>query len=311
MLDAVSKAFFHALARSRSLKRLASRYGFRPSGGFGRRFIAGETVDEVLEATRALQRSGMFITLDHLGESVTSAAEADAATRAYVSLIERIVASGVERNVSLKLSQLGLIIDRATCLDNLRRVLDAARPHDFFVRLDMENSPYVEVTLDIFETLWNHDYRNAGVALQSMLLRSEQDLARVNRLGARVRLIKGAYNEPRTVAYHRKADVDAAFVRMMQALLSEGIYAAIATHDVKMIEATRQFAAERNISKDTFEFQMLYGIRRDLQASLVADGYRMRVYVPFGREWFPYFMRRLGERPANVGFVLKGILREW
>jgi proline dehydrogenase len=311
MLDAVSKAFFHALARSRSLKHLASRYGVRPSGGFARRFIAGESVDEALEATRALQRSGMLITLDHLGESVTSAAEADAATRVYVSLIERIVASGVERNISLKLSQLGLSIDRATCLDNLRRVLDAARPHDCFVRLDMENSPYVEVTLDIFETLWNHGYRNAGVALQSMLLRSEQDLARVNRLGARVRLIKGAYNEPRTVAYHRKADVDDAFVRMMQALLSEGVYAAIATHDVKMIEATTRFAAERNISKDTFEFQMLYGIRRDLQASLVANGYRMRVYVPFGREWFPYFMRRLGERPANVGFVLKGILREW
>lgn len=310
MLDAASKAFFHALACSLSLKRLASHYGFRPSGGFARRFIAGETVDEVLAATRALQTSGMLITLDHLGESVTSAAEADAATRTYLSLIERIVASGIERNISLKLSQLGLSIDRATCLDNLRRVLDGARPHDFFVRLDMENSPYVEVTLDVFETLWTHGYRNAGVALQSMLLRSEQDLARVNRLGARVRLIKGAYNEPKTVAYHRKADVDAAFVRMMQTLLTEGVYPAIATHDVKMIDATKRFAAERRISKDKFEFQMLYGIRRDLQASLVADGYRMRVYVPFGREWFPYFMRRLGERPANVGWVLKGILGE-
>lgn len=310
MLDAASKAFFHALAGSRALKRLASRYGFRPSGGFARRFIAGEDVDQALEATRALQAAGLFITLDHLGESVTSAAEADAATRTYLSLIDRIVAAGVERNVSLKLTQLGLGIDRATCLDNLRRVLDASGPQGFFVRVDMEDSAVTDVTLDVFETLWGLGYHDAGVALQSMLLRSEDDVRRVNRLGARVRLIKGAYNEPRTVAYHRKADVDAAFVRMMQALLAEGVYPAIATHDVKMIEATKQFAAERGIPKDKYEFQMLFGIRRDLQAQLVADGYRMRVYVPFGREWFPYFMRRLGERPANVAFVLKGILRE-
>jgi proline dehydrogenase len=310
MLDAASKAFFHTLAGSRALKRLASRYGFRPRGGFARRFIAGEDVDQALEATRALQAAGLRITLDHLGESVTSAAEADAATRTYLSLLDRIVAAGVERNVSLKLTQLGLSIDRATCLDNLRRVLDGSAPHGFFVRVDMEDSSVTEVTLDIVETLWGLGYQHAGVALQSMLLRSEEDLRRVNRIGLRVRLIKGAYNEPRTVAYHRKADVDAAFVRMMQTLLAEGVYPAIATHDVRMIEATKRFAAERDIARDKFEFQMLYGIRRDLQAQLIAEGYRMRVYVPFGREWFPYFMRRLGERPANVAFVLRGILGE-
>lgn len=310
MLDAASKAFFHALAGSRTIKHLASRYGFRQGGGFARRFIAGEDIDQALEATRALQSSGMLITLDHLGESVTTSGEANTATRAYLSLIDRLVNSGIERNISVKLTQLGLSIDRVTALDNLRRVLEAAGPHGFFVRVDMENSPYTELTLDIFETLWGLGYQHAGVALQSMLLRSDADVVRVNRLGARVRLIKGAYNEPKTVAYRHKADVDAAFVRMMQALLTGGVYPAIATHDAKMIEATKRFAAARGIAKDRFEFQMLYGIRRDLQASLVAEGYRMRVYVPFGREWFPYFMRRLGERPANVWWVLKGILGE-
>ncbi len=310
MLDAASKAFFHTLARSRSLKHLASRYGLRPSGGFARRFIAGETLEEALAVVRALRAEGLLVTLDHLGESVTTAEEADQATRAYLAIVDRLVEAGAERNLSLKLTQLGLDLGRLTCIDNLRRILGAAQPHDVFVRIDMESSPYVEATLDIFETVWQVGYRNTGVVLQSMLRRSAQDVVRVNRLGARVRLVKGAYNEPRSVAYHRKADVDAAFVRLMQTLLTEGVYPAIATHDPKMIAATKAFAAERHIGQDRFEFQMLYGIRRDLQASLRAEGYRVRIYVPFGREWFPYFMRRLGERPANVGFVLRGILRE-
>lgn len=310
MLDAASKAFFHTLARSRTLKHLASRYGLRPSGGFARRFIAGETIEEALDAVRALQANGSLVTLDHLGESVATADEARAAASAYVAIVERLVAAGVDRNISLKLTQLGLDLDRLTCLDNLRRVLDAAGRHDLFVRIDMESSPYVEATLDIFETVWRVGYRNTGVVLQSMLRRSEQDLARVNRLGARVRLVKGAYNEPRAVAYHRKADVDRAFVRLMQTLLTDGVYPAIATHDPKMIDATKRFAAERGVAPERFEFQMLYGIRRDLQAALLTQGYRVRVYVPFGREWFPYFMRRLGERPANVGFVLRGLVRE-
>lgn len=310
MLDAASKAFFHTLARSRTLKHLASRYGLRPSGGFARRFIAGETIEEALDAVRALQANGSLVTLDHLGEIVATADEARAAASAYVAIVERLVAAGVDRNISLKLTQLGLDLDRLTCLDNLRRVLDAAGRHDLFVRIDMESSPYVEATLDIFETVWRVGYRNTGVVLQSMLRRSEQDLARVNRLGARVRLVKGAYNEPRAVAYHRKADVDRAFVRLMQTLLTDGVYPAIATHDPKMIDATKRFAAERGVAPERFEFQMLYGIRRDLQAALLTQGYRVRVYVPFGREWFPYFMRRLGERPANVGFVLRGLVRE-
>ncbi|HWT45514.1 MAG TPA: proline dehydrogenase family protein [Vicinamibacterales bacterium] len=310
MLDAVSKAFFHTLAGSSALKRMASRYGMRPGGGFARRFIAGESIDEAIAAARAIQASGLDITLDYLGEAVASAAEADAATRAYVGIIQQIAASGVERNISLKLTQLGLTIDRATCVDNFRRILDVAQANDFFVRIDMENSPFTAVTLDVFETLWQQGYRNAGVVLQSYLPRSEQDAARMNQLGARVRLVKGAYKEPKDVAYQSKADVDAAYVRIMRLLLGGGASPAIATHDPAMIEATRAFANEQRIPSDRFEFQMLYGIRRDLQAALRDEGYRVRVYVPFGREWFPYFMRRLGERPANVGFVIRGVLRD-
>jgi proline dehydrogenase len=282
----------------------------RPGAGFARRFIAGETVEEAIAAARDIQGSGLAITLDYLGESVASAAEADAATRAYVRIVQQIAASDIERNISLKLTQLGLTVDRATCVDNFRRILDAAQANGFFVRIDMEDSPFTSVTLDVFETMWQQGYRNAGVVLQSYLPRSEQDAARMNELGARVRLVKGAYKEPKDVAYQAKADVDAAYIRIMRVLLRDGTYPAIATHDPAMLEATRAYAREQVIAPDRFEFQMLYGIRRDLQTSLQRDGYRVRVYVPFGREWFPYFMRRLGERPANVGFVIRGVLHD-
>ena len=308
MIQAVSKAFFHSLAGSGFLKRLASRYGLSKPGSFGRRFIAGETVDEAIEAARVIERSGLTQTLDLLGESVASIAEADAATRAYLAVIGKISAAGIGRNLSLKLTQLGLTIDRATCVDNLRRILDAAGKHEFFVRIDMENSPFTQVTLDIFETIWQQEYRNAGVVLQSCLPRSVDDTRRLNALGARVRLVKGAYKEPRKVAYQKKAEVDAAFVEISELLLSEGTDPAIATHDPAMIDAVKSYARRRGIMPDRFEFQMLYGVRRDLQTSLRSEGYNVRVYIPFGREWFPYFMRRLGERPANVGFVLRAIL---
>jgi proline dehydrogenase len=310
MFQTVSRTFFQVVAGSVTLKSLASRYGMRGGRGFARRFIAGENVEAAIAAARSLQAAGLLVTLDFLGESVGTAAEADAATRAYLGVIEKIAAAGVERNISLKLTQLGLTIDRATCVDNLRRILDAATTHGFFVRIDMENSPFTAVTLDVFETMWQQGYRNAGVVLQSCLPRSEADAARMNALGARVRLVKGAYKEPRDVAYQSKADVDAAFVRIMRVLIAGGNYPAIASHDPAMIEATQGAATERGVDPSRFEFQMLYGIRRDLQNSLQRQGYRMRVYVPFGREWFPYFMRRLGERPANVGFVIRSVLSE-
>jgi proline dehydrogenase len=282
----------------------------RGKSGFARRFIAGETVDEAIDAARRLETAGLAVTLDYLGESVASIGEADAATRAYLGVIDAIAASGIGRNVSLKLTQLGLTIDRATAVDNLRRILDASAAKEFFVRIDMENSPFTAVTLDVFETMWQQGYRGVGVVLQSYLRRSEADAARMNALGARVRLVKGAYNEPADVAYQSKKDVDDAYVRIMKTLLAGGTYAAIATHDPAMIEATRAFAMEKKIPADAYEFQMLYGIRRDLQTSLVREGLKMRVYVPFGREWFPYFMRRLGERPANVGFVIRAVFGE-
>ena len=310
MTYAGAKALFYGLSRSAVLKRLASTYGMRSRESFARRFIAGETIDEAIEASRSIQAEGLHLTLDYLGESVRTPEEADAATREYVRLLNVIVASGIERNISLKLTQLGASIDRATCVDNLRRILEVAGRHDFFVRIDMEDSAWTQMTLDIFETLWQQDYRNIGLALQAALYRTEQDVRRMNELGARLRLVKGAYKEPKTVAYQRKADVDAAFVRLMQLLLDSGNYPAIATHDPAMIDATTSHARQHGIGKDRFEFQMLYGIRRDLQGTLAAEGYGMRLYIPFGREWFPYFMRRLGERPANLGFVVRGILRE-
>lgn len=308
MVDRAAKAMFHLLARSAILKRFASSYGLRKTTGFARRFIAGETVEEAIAAARAVEAQGLLQTLDYLGESVQSSAEADAATRDYLRVIEAVRQAGIIKNLSLKLTQLGLTVDRATTVDNMRRILDAAE--GFFVRIDMESSAYTDVTLEVFETLWQQQYRNVGVVLQSELYRTDEDITRVNRLGARVRLVKGAYKEPRTVAHQRKADVEAAYVRQVQRLLVEGHYPAIATHDPKMIEETRRFASERHIPADRFEFQMLYGIRRDLQLSLVKQGYRMRIYIPFGREWFPYFMRRLGERPANIAFVIRGVFRE-
>ena len=310
MLDSASKILFHLIAQSGTLKKLASRYGLRRPSSFARRFIAGETVEEAIAAARALEARGMLISLDLLGESVTSLSAASAATRGYLEVIDAIIASGIERNISLKLTQLGLDVDRACTVDNLRKILETAGPAGFFVRIDMENSPYTEVTLDIFETLWGHGYTQLGVVLQSMLYRSEQDLVRVNALGARIRLVKGAYKESKAVAYPDKADVDAAYERMMKALLTDARYPAIATHDPKMIASAREWARAHDIAPDRFEFQMLYGVRRDLQAMLIKAGYRVRVYIPFGREWFPYFMRRLGERPANVMFVIRGILRD-
>ena len=305
-----SKAFFYALSRSALLKRLASRYGLATSESFASRFIAGETIEAAIEASRRLQAQGFLITLDHLGEGVKTLEAAAAATREYVRLMDVIVASGIERNISLKLTQLGIDVDRATCIDNFRRILEPAARCDFFVRIDMENSPYTERTLEIFETLWEQEYRSIGVALQASLRRTEQDVRRMNELRARVRLVKGAYKEPSSVAYQRKDEVNAAFVRLARQLLDHGTYPAIATHDEQLIADVRAYAAERRIATDRFEFQLLYGIRRDLQTALAAGGYRLRVYVPFGREWFPYFMRRLGERPANVAFVLKALLRE-
>ena len=310
ILEALPKAAFSLLASSNTLKRLASRYGMRRPSSFARRFIAGESVAEAIEAARHIEQQGLMVTLDLLGESVASSDEAAVATREYLDSVAVIERAGIGRNISLKLTQLGLDVDRATCIDNLRRVLETSAKSGFFVRVDMEGSAYTDLTLEVLETVWNIGYRNVGTVIQSCLKRSAGDIDRLNALGVRVRLVKGAYSEAGEVAYQQKADVDAAFVELMRVLLRAGVYPAIATHDPAMIEATTAFAAQQQISKDKYEFQMLYGIRRDLQTELSQAGHPFRVYVPFGKEWFPYFMRRLGERPANVGFVVRSLLRE-
>jgi proline dehydrogenase len=278
--------------------------------GFARRFIAGETTDEAIACARRIEQDGMLVTLDHLGERVTSREAATRATREYMAIVEAIAAAGISRNISVKLTQLGLDIDRATSVDNIRRVLDVAEKADFFVRIDMEGSPYTEQTFEAFETLWGIGCRNIGTVVQAYLKRSPKDLERLIALGTRVRLVKGAYREPKEIAYQDKEDVDRAFLDLMKRLLQTGTYPAIATHDPDLIDATRRFAAEQGIEKSRFEFQMLFGIRRDLQRTLVRDGHPFRVYVPFGTDWFPYFMRRLGERPANVAFVVNSVFRD-
>jgi proline dehydrogenase len=298
MLEDVPKAVFSILGESILLKRLAARYGMRQADGFARRFVAGETLAQAIGVARHIEASGLAITLDYLGEPATSTEAATSATQDYLAILPEVEAAGIGRNLSVKLTQLGIDVDRATSVDNLRRVLEGASNAGFFVRLDMEKSTYTSRTLDAFETLWHIGYQRAGIAIQACLRRSAADIERLNAMGVSVRLVKGEYSEPRDVAFQNKAEVDASFVSLMQALLEKGTRPAIATHDPNMIAETIRFAAAN------------YGIRLDLQASLPLQGHPVRVYVPFGQQWFPYFMRRLGERPSNVGFVVKSLLRE-
>jgi proline dehydrogenase len=295
------------LSQSDLARKFVTRAPF--AGAAARRFVAGETVADAIAAARELNDAGMTVTLDYLGESVSDRAEATAAADQYLEIIDRIVADGIDGNVSLKLTQMGQDIDQTFLRHNVARILDRAGEHDMFVRFDMESSDYVQPTVDFFDRLWDDGYRNAGVVLQSMLRRTEADTLWANERGVRVRLCKGAYAEPDTVAYPDKKDVDASFVRCMKLLLEHGNYPGIATHHEAMIEATKAFARQNDIAPDRFEFQLLYGVRRDLQKQLVEEGWRVRVYIGFGTAWYPFFMRRLAERPANVLFIGKQLLR--
>jgi proline dehydrogenase len=294
------------LSEQPALKRIFSGPLARP---LVRRFVAGETLGDAMAAVRRLNDAGLTATLDYLGESVGSAAEAGQAALQYVAILHAIERQGARSNASLKLTQMGLDVDRGLCVRNIERVVAQAAQFGNFIRIDMEGSDYTQVTLDVFKELFAR-HKNVGVVIQAYLYRSEADVRELNALGARVRLCKGAYSEPPSVAFPDKADTDANFVKLMQLLLSEGTYPGIATHDQRMIDATCEFAAREGILPDRFEFQMLYGVRRDLQNQLVRDGYRIRVYVPYGSEWYPYMARRLAERPSNVLFVLRGVLRE-
>ncbi|MDZ4259135.1 MAG: proline dehydrogenase family protein [Gemmatimonadales bacterium] len=293
------QSIFNFVRRNRVAKHFASR------------FVAGESVTTALEAARELKARGITASLDLLGESVRQPAESEQARDMYVAILSGMHESGIEVNASVKLTQMGLDIDEALCERNMRAILDVARETGAFVRLDMEGSDYTDRTLDFFEQRLFPDYGgHVGVVLQSALKRTTKDAERMIALGARVRLCKGAYLEPPDIAYADKADVDAHYLRLMEALVSRGNYPGIATHDEAMIAATRAFVAREGIAPDRFEFQMLYGVRRDLQDQLVADGFRMRVYIPFGTQWYPYLMRRLAERPANIAFILGNILKE-
>jgi proline dehydrogenase len=279
------------------------------------RFVAGETVNEAMAVTRELNGAGMLVTLDYLGESVMDRAMAESARDEILHLLDCIEETNANANVSVKLSQLGVKINRQLALDSMRRILSRAREYHNRIRIDMEDSPLVDTTFDIYRVLRDEDgFDNVGVVIQSYLYRSEADVRRLIEEGAWVRLCKGAYAEPPEVAFPDKADTDRNFIHLMQLMLSEearreGVYLAVATHDEKMIEATRDFVAGHDIPPEAFEFQMLYGIRRELQEALRRQSYQMRVYVPYGGAWYPYFMRRLAERPANLWFFISNFFR--
>jgi proline dehydrogenase len=301
------------LSESPTAKKVITRAPL--SRSFARRFVAGDTLDDALAATRELNAAGLTVSLDYLGEAVATREEAVEATDMAIRSLEAIAAGGLDANISIKPTQLGLDLDEAFCRDNVIRVLARARElgdgdGEIFVRLDMEYSEYTERTVALVEALWAAGYRNVGTVLQTMLLRTREDLDRLVALGSRVRLVKGAYMEPPGVAHQAKEETDRAFVAAMHRLLEGGTYPAIATHDEAMIEATRRYAWEKGIARDAYEFQMLYGVRRDLQTQLHEEGFRVRVYVPYGDSWYPYLMRRLAERPANLMFMAGSIVRE-
>jgi len=300
------RALLLELANSSRLRRWITSNG--STRRVARRFVPGEDLPLALDAARNCNHAGMTASLDHLGENVVTREDAERARASYIEALDHIASENIDANVSLKLTHLGLDLGDEFCAAQLRIVTRRAAQLGNFARADMEGSAYTDRTLQIVKQA-RAETDAVGTVIQAYLYRSERDILDLLKIGCRIRLVKGAYKEPSQIAFPRKREVDANFVRLMKILLPSGIYHAIATHDPKMIEATIRFAAERDITKDKFEFQMLYGIRTDLQSQLVRQGYRVRVYIPFGQDWFPYFMRRLAERPANLIFFAKNFLR--
>jgi len=272
------------------------------------RFVAGEELHEAISAARVCNDQGMLVSLDYLGENVATAADAQRARDAYLEVFDRIAAEKLSANVSCKLTQLGLDLSPEFCEGQVLSIVERAASYDNFLRVDMEGSAYTERTIHVVKRVRLRSPA-IGTVIQAYLYRSEQDIQDLLSIGCRIRLCKGAYQEPPQVAYPKKEDVDANYVKLAQLLLPSGFYHGIATHDPRMIAATIRIAAENKVCKEDFEFQMLYGVRTDLQRRLVRDGYRLRIYIPYGRDWFPYFMRRLAERPANLGFFLRNFFR--
>ncbi|NRD76833.1 proline dehydrogenase [Bacillus sp. BRMEA1] len=301
MLAEVSKNVFLYASQSKGLNKAAKKWGLR----FGAsQVVAGETIESAIKKVQELNNKGLICTLDHLGEFVSSREEALEATEYNVKTLKAIAKSGVNSNLSVKMTQLGLDIDRDFCLSNMKRILETAKKHNNFVRIDMEDHAHCQITLDILREL-RETYDNVGTVIQAYLFRSHQDVKELK--GIPLRLVKGAYKEPPEVAFQEKEKVDENYLKIIEEHLLSGSYTAIASHDHHIIAKVKQFARENNIPRDQFEFQMLYGFRTDMQLKLVQEGYKMRVYIPFGNDWFGYFMRRLAERPQNVSFALKGL----
>ncbi len=301
------RTLFISLSHQRSLARMATRVPVtRPMVA---RFVAGETLEEALPALAELKRAGLRTTVDVLGESVTNAEQAEAATEAYLATLSALAGNGLDVNVSVKLTALGLDISRDLCVANVTKIVEMAASSDGFVRFDMEDHTKTAATLDIWREV-HETHANVGVVIQSALRRSHIDVNRIIGVQGRVRLCQGAYDEPPSVAYRTKQAVDANYERLMERLLAADVYPALATHDPVIIARAIEIVERIGLPRDRFEFQMLYGVRRDLQRTLVDRGFTVRIYVPYGREWFPYFMRRLAERPANVGFMLRALVKE-
>ncbi len=296
------------LSRQEGLKDFATRFSLFKK--LTTRFVAGDSVDEVVPFIRQINSENATASFDHLNESVGSADEAEKEVLEYLNILAKIDETKIRSNVSIKLTQFGLGLDPELAYRNARRVVEEANRRGNFVRVDMEDSNVTQVTIDIFKRLRaEFGLNDVGIVLQSYLYRTLADAQELVKLPARIRICKGAYNEPPEVAYPDKKDVDANYIKVMQLLLSSGVYHGIATHDPKMVDATIDFATREGIGKEKFEFQMLYGIRRDLQRQLARDGFNVRIYVPYGKHWYPYFMRRLAERPANIWFVLKNLAK--
>ena len=302
MLDAALRRLILSAADNPQVRRLVSKHGMRLGGS---RFVAGETMDDSVRALRELNEQGLWANTTLLGEAVRDEAEARAVAREYVVLVDRLAAEQLRANVALKLTHLGLELDEELAYENLRLIVARGS----FIRIDMEQSPFVDATLRLYRRLRDEGFGNVGTVLQAYLFRSEEDLAALLPLRPNLRLVKGAYLEPSDIAYPKKADVDAAYVRLLETMLRGDGYTAIATHDEAIIEHAIRFADEHAVPRDAFEFQMLYGVRPQLQLDLAGRGFKVLVATPYGPEWYPYLMRRLGERPANALFLLRNLAR--
>jgi proline dehydrogenase len=296
------------VAGNKAVTSFVSKYGMKLGAA---RFVAGETLDQAIEVVKKLNAEGLVVTLDHLGESVNSREEALQATQAALDIFDAIDRSDVNSNVSVKLTQLGLDIDKDFCLENMDRIVSKAKEKNNFVRIDMEDSPRVQVTIDIFNTLLDkYGKDHVGLVIQSYLYRSEEDVIELGKKNVNLRIVKGAYKEPASVAFPKKHDVDRNYVKLCQIHMKNGNYTAIATHDENIINELKAWIKENNIPDNLYEFQMLYGVRHGLQKQLVSEGYKVRVYTPYGKDWYPYFTRRIAERPANALFVLRSMFQK-